>query len=48
MAYQTAEAIKLHRATAAGIKTTPDSVFHLRVKFNESRFDLDKLAQSGK
>jgi hypothetical protein len=48
MAYQTAEAIKLNRATAAGIKTTPDSVFHLRVKFNESRFDLDKLAQSGK
>jgi hypothetical protein len=48
MAFQTAEAIKLNRATAAGIKTTPHSVFHLRVKFDESRFDLDKLAQSGK
>jgi hypothetical protein len=48
MAYQTAEAIKLDRATVAGIKSTPDSVFHLRVLFNEAKFALDGLAQAGK
>jgi hypothetical protein len=48
MAYQTAEAIKLERATIAGIKSSPDSVFHLRVLFNESKFALDSLAQAGK
>jgi hypothetical protein len=47
-AYQTAEAIKLDRATIAGIKSQPDSVFHLRVLFNESKFALDGLAQAGK
>jgi hypothetical protein len=48
MAYQTAEAIKLDRATIAGIKSTPDSVFHLRVLFDEGKFALDGLAQAGK
>jgi len=48
MAFQTAEAVKFQRATAAGIKTTPTSVFHLRKRFTESMFDLDRLAQAGK
>jgi hypothetical protein len=48
MAFQTAEAIKLERATVAGIKSSPGSVFHLRVLFNESKFALDSLAQAGK
>jgi hypothetical protein len=48
MAFQTAEAIKLERATTAGIKSSPDSVFHLRVLFNESKFALDSLARAGK
>jgi len=48
MGYQTAEAIKLERATIAGVKSTPNSVFHLRIPFNESKFALDSLAQGGK
>jgi len=48
MGFQTAEAVKLERATAAGIKSSPDSKFHLRVLFHESKFALDSLAAAGK
>lgn len=48
MAYQTAEAVKSDRATVAGIKSAPDSLFLLRGKFDEAVFDLDRLSQSSK
>jgi hypothetical protein len=48
MAFQTNEAVRLQRATVAGIKSTPDSLFHLRVAFDDSLFALDRLAQAGK
>ena len=48
MAYQTNEAIKLNRATVAGIKTTPASRFLQRAPIGEEVFDLDSLARHGK
>jgi hypothetical protein len=48
MGFQTAEAVKLERATIAGVKSTPTSLFHLRIPFNESKFALDSLAHAGK
>jgi hypothetical protein len=48
MAYQTNEAIKLSRATVAGIKTTPTSRFLQRAPIDDSVFDLDALARRGK
>jgi hypothetical protein len=48
MAYQTNEAVKADRATVAGIKTRPDSLFLLRGTFEEAVFDLDRLSQAGK
>ncbi len=48
MAYQTNEAIKLNRATVAGIKTTPTSRFLQRAPIDDQVFDLDSLAQHGK
>ena len=48
MAYQTNEAIKLNRATVAGIKTTPASRFLQRAPIDEQVFDLDALAHQGK
>jgi Protein of unknown function (DUF1329) len=48
MAYQTNEAVKLNRATVAGIKTTPTSRFLGRGPMSESIFDLDTLAKRGK
>jgi Protein of unknown function (DUF1329) len=48
MAFQTAEAIRGNRATVAGIKSAPDSLFLVRSRFEDAVFDLDKLAQSGK
>jgi hypothetical protein len=48
MGYQLSEAVKLERATIAGVKSTPTSVFLLRAPFTESKFALDSLAQSGK
>jgi hypothetical protein len=48
MAYQTNEAIKLNRATVAGIKTTPASRFLQRASIDEQVFDLDALAHQGK
>jgi hypothetical protein len=48
MGFQTAESVKLERATIAGVKSTPTAVFHLRIPFNESKFALDSLAASGK
>jgi hypothetical protein len=48
MAYQTNEAIKLNRATVAGIKTTPSSRFLQRGPIDDAVFDLDSLAQRGK
>ncbi len=48
MAYQTNEAIKLSRATVAGIKTTSTSRFLQRAPIDDSVFDLDTLAKRGK
>ncbi|HWP66042.1 MAG TPA: DUF1329 domain-containing protein [Candidatus Limnocylindria bacterium] len=48
MGFQTAEAIKLNRATIAGVKSSPTSMFLLRAPFNEAKFALDSLAQAGK
>jgi hypothetical protein len=48
MGFQTSEAVKLDRATIAGVKSAPTSVFLLRAPFNESKFALDSLASSGK
>ena len=47
-AYQCIENVKMNRATVAGIKSQPDSLFLLRAHFEESVFDLDKLSQAGK
>jgi len=48
MAYQCAENLKLNRATVAGIKSSPNSAFYGRIKFNPATFDVDALARSGK
>jgi len=48
MAYQCAENLKLNRATVAGIKSSPNSSFYGRIKFNPATFDVDALARSGK
>ena len=48
MAYQTAEAVKMRRATVAGIKSSPKSGFDGRITFKESDFALDRLSQAGK
>ncbi len=47
-AFQTAENLKLNRATVAGIKSSPTAGFYGRMKFNPSLFDVDALARSGK
>ena len=48
MAFQCAESVKLNRATVAGVKSTPRSLFHQRIPFQDSKFALDSLAQAGK
>jgi hypothetical protein len=48
MAYQTVEAVKMRRATVAGIKSSPKSGFDGRITFKESDFALDRLSQAGK
>lgn len=48
MAYQCNEAIKMNRATVAGIKTSPGSRFQQRGVMSETVFDLDTLAKKGK
>jgi hypothetical protein len=48
MAYQTAESLKFNRATVAGIKTTPTSVFLTRAPFTDAIFSLDALPKWGK
>lgn len=48
MAYQANEAIKMGRATVAGIKTRPNSRFQQRGMMDENIFDLDTLAKRGK
>ena len=47
-AFQTVENVKLDRATAAGIKTTPTSGFDGKIKFPRGTFDYDALARHGK
>ena len=48
MSFQTAENLKLNRATVAGIKSSPDAVFMGRLRFDPSVFDVDAMAKSGK
>jgi hypothetical protein len=47
-AYQTVEAVKMRRATVAGIKSSPRAGFDGRFTFTQSDFALDRLAQAGK
>jgi hypothetical protein len=47
-AYQTVEAIKLNRATIAGIKSSPKSGFDGRITFDPKHFDFGSLSRSGK
>jgi hypothetical protein len=47
-AYQTVEAVKLRRATVAGIKSSPKSNFDGRITFQHGEFDLDSLLRYGK
>ncbi len=47
-AFQCAEAIKLNRATVAGIKSSPTSNFDARLTFDPKIFDLDSLSAYGK
>jgi hypothetical protein len=47
-AFQCTEAIKMNRATVAGIKSHPTSGFDGRLTFDKSLFDLDALARHGK
>jgi hypothetical protein len=48
MAFQTVEAVKMRRATVAGIKSSPRSGFDGRITFKQSDFALDRLSQTGK
>ena len=47
-AFQCAEALKLNRATVAGIKSSPTSNFDARLTFDPKIFDLDSLSTYGK
>jgi len=47
-AFQCAEALKLNRATVAGIKSAPTSNFDARLTFDPKIFDLDSLSTYGK
>jgi hypothetical protein len=47
-AYQTVEAVKLRRATVAGIKSGPTAGFDGRITFRHGEFDLDSLSRYGK
>lgn len=47
-AYQTVENLKLNRATVAGIKSSPNAAFFGRIKFDDSVFDVNSLARTGK
>ena len=47
-AFQCSEALKLNRATVAGIKSSPLSGFDGRVKFDPSHFALDSMSRYGK
>jgi hypothetical protein len=47
-AFQTVENVKLDRATAAGIKTSPTSGFDGKIKYLPGTFDYDALARHGK
>ena len=48
MAFQCAEALKLDRATVAGIKSSPTSGFDGRIVFEPARFALESLSRYGK
>jgi len=48
MAYQCSEALKLNRATVAGIKSAPNSGFDGRIVFEPARFALESLSRYGK
>ena len=48
MAYQCSEALKLNRATVAGIKSAPTSGFDGRIVFEPARFALESLSRYGK
>ncbi|HWP64949.1 MAG TPA: outer membrane lipoprotein-sorting protein [Candidatus Limnocylindria bacterium] len=47
-AFQTVEAVKLRRATVAGIKSSPKANFDGRITFRQGEFDLDTLSRYGK
>jgi hypothetical protein len=42
------EAIKLNRATIAGIKSSPKSGFDGHITFDPKHFDFGSLSRSGK
>jgi len=48
MAYQCAESIAANRATVAGIKISPTSLFDARIKFDPALFDMNSLSRYGK
>jgi hypothetical protein len=48
MAFQCAENVKYNRATIGGVKSSPDSGFDLRVKFDPMLFDVSSLTRYGK
>jgi hypothetical protein len=48
MAFQCSENIKMRRATVAGIKASPNSVYGAKMKFDPQVFVLDSLSRYGK
>ena len=48
MSYQTAENIKQHRATIAGLKSDPKSALDVHVTFEPGLFDMNSLSRYGK
>ncbi|HEX6131432.1 MAG TPA: DUF1329 domain-containing protein [Actinomycetota bacterium] len=47
-AFQTVEAVKLDRASVAGIKSSPTSGFDGKIRFPAGTFDYDALVRGGK
>jgi hypothetical protein len=48
MAFQCAEAVKMDRATVAGIKSAPNGAYDSRITFNPRLFAMDSLSRFGK
>ena len=48
MAFQCVEALRLNRATVAGIKSSPTAGLYGRIKFDPAVFDVNALSRMGK